>query len=171
MKIIEAMKKIKDLQVKADDLRSKIKTYCADQSHETPVYGADQKAKVDGWLQSHSDVLKEILHLRVSVQRTNLLTKVDINIEGVVVTKTIAEWIHRRRDLSNLEMSAWGGLTDRGLKEGVILTSTGEKQEVKIRRYYDPSTRDNMIAKFRSEPNIIDRTLEVVNAVTDLIEK
>ena len=43
IKIIEAMKKIKALQVKAEDLRKKVATYCADQSHETAVYGDRQR--------------------------------------------------------------------------------------------------------------------------------
>ena len=169
MKIIEGMKKIKELQIKVDDLKKKVGTYCADQSHETAVYGANQKQKIDEWLQGHSDVLKEIMALRIAIQKTNLATNVDIEIGGVIVSKTIAEWIHRRRDLAGQELTCWSSLTDRGLKEGTILTSTGEKQEVKIRRYYEPSRKDKMMEMYRSEPNVIDRTLEVINAVTDLV--
>ena len=39
------MKQIKELQIKAEDLRKKVRTYCADQTHETPVY-PNQK---DNW--------------------------------------------------------------------------------------------------------------------------
>lgn len=170
MKIIEAMKKIKELQVKAEDLRRKIGTYCADQSHETAVYGPNQKDKINEWLQGHSDVIREILKLRISIQRTNLATPVTIELDNTQVTKTIAEWIHRRKDLSALQLTAWGQLGDRGLKEGTIKSSTGELQEVKIRRYYDPAERDGKIELYRSEPSVIDRTLEVINAVTDTIE-
>ena len=169
MKLIEAMKKIKELRIKADDLASKVTTYCADQSHETPVY-PDQKAKIKEWTQAHSDVLKEILSLRVSIQRTNLQTDVTIELGDKQITKSIAEWIHRRRDLAGLEEGLWRAIGDRGLKEGTVQTSTGEKTEVKIRRYYDPEERDNKVALYRSEPSVIDRTLEVTNAVTDLVE-
>lgn len=169
MKLIEAMKKIKDLSVKAEDLRTKIKQHSADLNYETPVY-ADQRAQVDGWLQAHSDILKEILRLRTAIQRTNLDTKVPIDLNGKTVVHSIAEWIHRRRDLANTEAAAWAGLTDRGLKEGVAQQSSGAAIEVKIRRYYDAKTRDENIAKYKSEPHIIDSTLEVTNAVTDLIE-
>lgn len=164
------MKKIKELQRKADDLVHKVGTYCADQSHETPVYGKDQASKINEWIQGQSDVLKEILRLRIGIQKTNLETKVDIELGGKQVTKSIAEWIHRRRDLANSEYKCWSTLGDRGLREGTITTSTGEATEVKIRRYYDPATRDDKMSLFREEPSIIDRTLEVVNAVTDLIE-
>lgn len=170
MKIIEAMKKIKELQIKAEDLRKKVATYCADQSHETAVYGDRQKGQINEWIQSHGDVLKEILKLRVAIQRTNLDTPVVIELGGKGVTKSIAEWIHRRRDLAGLELQVWHGIGDRGLKEGLIKSSTGETTEVKIRRYYSPVERDTAIELYRSEPSIIDRTLEVTNAITDIKE-
>lgn len=171
MKLIEAMKKIKELQIKASDLRKKVGTYCADQTHETPVYGDNQKAQIFEWVQSHSDVLKEILKLRLAIQKTNIQTKVTMELGEKQVTKTIAEWIHRRRDLATLEQTMWNGIGDRGLKEGNIKTSTNESVEVKIRRYYDPVTRDKNVELYRTEPSVIDRTLEVSNAVTDLIEE
>jgi len=170
MKLIEAMKKLKDLGVKAEDLRTKVKATCANLDIETPVY-ADPKAQVSQWIQAHSDILKEMLKLRAAIQRTNLQTQVAIELGGIQVTKSIAEWIHRRRDLANLDMQMWGALGDRGLKEGFMSQSTGaEARAVKIVRHFDPKQRDEKIDLFRSEPSKVDATLEVVNAVTDLIE-
>ena len=169
MKLIEAMKKLKDLNVKAEDLRKKVALHCADLTLETPLYGADQKATVDGWIQAHSDILQEILRLRVAIQKTNISTPVTIELGGKQVTKSIAEWIHRRRDLSNLSM--WKQLTDRNLKEQNIQTAPGAPiTEVRIRRYFDPTLRDAKAELYRSEPSVIDATLEVTNAVTDLIQ-
>jgi hypothetical protein len=170
MKIIEGMKKIKELQVKADDLKSKVSQYCAAHSIETPTYGAAQANKIREWLQGASDSIKEILRLRVAIQKTNILTSVTVELGGKSVTKTIAEWIHRRRDLANSEMLLWSSLGDRNLKEGTIKNSQGDTVDVRIVRYYDPQERDNMVAMFRDEPGRIDSTLEVVNAVTDLME-
>jgi hypothetical protein len=175
MKIIEAMKQIKDLEVKAEDLRGKVAKYCTDLDHETPVYGTEQQQReqLESWIQAHSDILKEILHLRVAIQRTNLATPVEIQINGHVTKKSLAEWIHRRRDLAKSEQEMWAGLgrKEQGMREGILQTSTGEQQVVKIRRYYDPATRDTNLEVYRSEPNKIDATLEVVNAVTELVEK
>lgn len=170
MKIIEAMKKIKDLKIKAEDYRKKVMTYCADLSYETPLYGAEQKTKIKEWLQGHGDIIKEILKLRIQIQKTNLATSVTIELGGVQVTKTIAEWIHRRKDLAELERTIYSSLTDRGLREGTIISSTQEKIEARIRRYFDPSERDTSIELYRGEPSKIDSTLEVINAVTDLLE-
>lgn len=172
MKLIEAMKKLKDLGIKADDLRKKVSQHCAALSFETPVYGEKQRETVMGWIQSHTDIMQEIARLRVAIQKTNIATLVDIDLGGKKVTKSIAEWIHRRRDLAKLDLDMWSKLTDRGLKEGSLAASQagGTATEVKIVRYFDPGERDAKMELYRSEPMVIDATLEVVNAVTDLIE-
>ena len=168
MKVIEAMKQIKDLQIKAKDLRDKVATYCADQSHETAVYGDKQRDKIKEWIQAHGDIVRRIMELRVAIQKANITIGVTIELGGKPVTKSIAEWIHRRRDLAELERTLWAGVGDRNLREGLIKTSTGETQTVTIRRYYDPSERDKSIELYRSEPTTIDSTLETINAVTDV---
>lgn len=170
MKIIEAMKKVKDYQIKAEELRKKVSMFCAIQNIESPVYGAEQGNKIKEWLQGYHDTVKEILRLRVAIQRTNLATNVSLELDGKTITKSIAEWIHRRRDLAEMERGLWASLTDRQLKEGIITNSQQEKVEVRIIRFYDPAERDKMVEMFRSEPMKIDSTLEVTNAITDLIE-
>lgn len=170
MKLIQAMKKLKDLNVKAEDLRSKVAQFCCDLTIETPTY-PDQRSKVNEWIQGHSDILKEILKLRVAIQRTNLATPVTIELDGKQVTKSVAEWIHRRRDLAKLELDIWSKLGDRNLKEQNIQTAPGGVvTEVRIRRYFDPNERDKKREVYRAEPSVIDSTLEVVNATTDLME-
>ena len=173
MKIIEALKKTKDLAKKAEDLRGKISQYHVDIDYEIPTYGTvdQQREQITSWLQSHSDILKEIGRLKFCITKTNVLTPVTIELGGKSVTKTIAEWINRRKELASLERSAWDCLNDKGMgASGTIKKSTGEQIEVKIRRYYDPKIRDEKKELYRSEPSIINGTLEVVNAVTDLME-
>ena len=168
MKLIEAMKKLKDLQVKALDLQAKVGVNCANLDVETPMY-ADPAGQVREWIQAHGDILKEVLRLRSAIQRTNLGTTVTIELGGQQVTKCIAEWIHRRRDLAKMEMDMWSKLGDRGLREGAINSGGGgEPRQVKIVRHFDPKARDEKIDLYRGEPSKIDATLEVVNAVTEL---
>lgn len=149
MKLIEALKQIKDLEKKADDLREKVAKNSAHLNIETPTY-ADQRKQVKQWIQSHADILKEILRLRIAIQKTNLATDVVIELEGKAVTKSIAEWIHRRRDLANDEVKAWRGLTDRNLKEGTMKQSNDQPVEVKIVRCYEPEERDQKIYNLES---------------------
>ena len=171
MKIIEALKKIKDLRRKADDLKDKIKQNCADLDCETPQY-PDQRRQVSEWLQAHGDILKEILHLKTSVQRTNLNTKVTIELGAHQVTKCITEWIERRRELAKLQEDCWRALTDKNLKETYVnqLTPQSPTTIVKKRLYFDPVERDKNVELYRSEPSKIDSTLEITNAITELIE-
>ena len=169
MKLIEALKKIKELQKKAEDLRDLVKNHCARSSLESDKYQGQAK-KVEGWIQSHSDILKEILRLRLAIQKTNIDTKVAIELGGKTVTKTIAEWIHRRRDLATEELKMWNCLTDRNIKEGYGNGPSGDPIEIKIVRFYDPSERDNKRELYQAEPLVIDSKLEVTNAITDLIE-
>lgn len=164
------MKQLKELTVKAEDLRKKAGEFCADLTIETPTY-PNQRETVDGWIQAHSDVLKHIGYLREAIARTNLATKVTIELDGKQVTKSITGWIYRRKDLANMEGLMWARLTDRSLKEQNLQTAPGGAvTEVRIRRYYDPAQRDRMRDLFRVEPSVIDGTLEVVNATTDLME-
>lgn len=164
------MKKVKSLLVKADDLRKKIAAHSAHLSIETPLYPQQAKT-VEGWLQAHFDVVQEIAALRTSIARTNLNTEVEISIGGKVIKKSITEWILRRRELSKMDLDAWSALTDRNLREQVIPPTTpgGNPTNVTIVRYYDPKKRDDMVAMFRDEPNLIDARLEVVNATTELL--
>jgi len=169
MKLIEALKQTKDLQRKANDLRDLVKNHCAISSLETQKY-PNQTKQVSEWIQAHSDILKEILRLRVSIQKTNIETEVTIELGGKQVTKTIAGWIHRRRDLANEELSIWNILGDRGINEGMAKGPTGDPVEIKINRFYDPVERDHKRDLYASEPSIIDAKLEIVNATSDLIE-
>lgn len=169
MKIVEALKLRKELLVKADDLRKKIGLHAAHLSIETPLY-ADQAGTVSGWLQAHESLTQEIAALSMRVQKTNLNTEVTIQLGGKSVTKVIAEWVLRRRELAKLDEQAWASLTDRNLKEQNIQTGPGQPiTEVRIKRCYDATVRDAKISVYRDEPGLIDRTLEVVNATTDLL--
>jgi len=177
MKLIQGMKQVQDLLRKADDLKQKIAKYCVDLDFETPTYGSadQQKEKLKEWLQGHHDIIKEVERLRLDIARTNLATLVTIEIGGKQITKPITAWIMRRgvkgNGLAGQEQKAYLALTDKGLKDGQAKVTTGDTIAVKVRRYYDPSERDNKTELYRSEAAIIDATLEVTNAITELMEE
>lgn len=181
MKVIEGLKQVKELLRKADDLRQKVAQHCADMENEKPVYGsgtdgmdpAGQREQVNQWIQAHTDVLREVEKLRLRIQQTNLSTMVTIKVGDNQVTKSIAAWIHRRKDLASGDMALWASLGDRNLRP-VNWSPSGKIDEntrvIHVRRYFDPKLRDKMIEAYRSEPATIDATLEVVNATTDLLD-
>lgn len=169
MKIIEAMKKVKLNKEKITDLQNKISSVCANLSFETPVYGSETGTKIKEWLQSCQDLAQENVKLLTAISRTNLATSVTIEVGGKNVTKTIAEWVWRRREYAKLDLLTFSKLTDRGLKEGASSTSTGVQLEIKLVRHYDPQYRDSAMAMYQAEPHQIDGALEVINAVTDIV--
>jgi len=170
MKIIEAMKRVKMNKEKIADLQGRISQVSAHLTHETPVYGTETATKIAEWAQSCDDLTRDNVQLLCAIGRTNLATSATIRLGDKEVTKTLAEWIWRRREYAAIDMKTWGCMTDRGLKEGQGQTSTGIPFEIKIVRNYDPNRRDQKVAEYKGEPHEIDSTLEVVNAVTDLLE-
>lgn len=172
MKLIEALKLVKDLKRKHSDLVAKIGKYCADRNIETPTYGTEheQREQIRQWIQSATDIVHEIEKLSVNIAITNFNTVVDIKIGDKTLKKSITAWILRRKELAVLESQIWRALSDKGLTDGITRTSSGETMEIKVRRYYDMKTRDRMIEELTEERSLIDSKLEVVNAVTDLME-
>jgi hypothetical protein len=171
MKIIEAMKKVKANKAKIADLQTKISQISAHLSHETPLYGTQTPEKINEWTQSCEDLSQDNIRLLVSIALTNLKTNATIELGGRQVTKTLAEWVWRRREYAALDLRTYSVMTDRGLKEGTFNASTGVPMEVKLVRNYNPERKDKKMAEFQSEPHDIDSALEVVNAVTDLVEQ
>jgi hypothetical protein len=174
MKIIEALKKVKSNKEKIKDLQNKVSRNCAHLTHETPVYGDNTKEIISGWIQSCEDISQENVRLLCRIQHTNLNTMVPLVFEAdgkeTKVSKSIAEWVWRRREYATIDCNTWNQLTDRGLKEGRMNVSTGDPIDVKILRNFDPLSRDLKINLYRHEPDVIDSTLETVNAVTELLD-
>ena len=168
MKLIEAMKKVKGNREKIADLQTKIANNSAHLSHETSAYD-NPKAKVNEWAQACDDLSKECVDLLTRISKTNLETQVTVEIEGKKVTKSIAEWIWRRREFADIDLKTWRSMGDRGLKEGQMQSSTGQPVDVKIVRNYDIDLRDKKMNEYSSEPREIDSALEIANAITDLL--
>lgn len=177
MKIIEALKQIKDLKRKADDIRSKIADHCADMDADTPAYNTvdEQRQQIASWLQSHHDIVKEIETLRLRIQKTNLAVMVSIDLSGKMVTKEIAAWIHRRKDLAAMERAAWYGLSSKRLQPMAMRENPRDPNSevskiVQVRKYYDQKERDTKVEEFTAEPAKIDAALEITNATTDMVD-
>lgn len=168
MKIIEAMKQIKANKEKVQELSQRIQRNSAHLSIETPQY-ENQADKIREWTQSCLDVSRDNVELLTRIAKTNLATLVTIQMGDKAVTKSIAEWVWRRREYAQLDYAVWQCQGDRNLKEGMVQTSPGVQSEIKLVRYYDPAFRDYQLDILRNERHVIDSTLEVVNATTDLL--
>lgn len=169
MKIIEALKQIKFLTVKVGDIQTKIMTHSADMEFDTPPF-PDMRGKISEWLQASGDLVKEIARLKFRVQKTNVLTPLTIELHGTQVTKSIYEWIQRRKDLAKLELTGWERLTDKNLVDRQFQQTTGTLSMIKMRRYYDPQEKEKKIAQLKIEPVLVDAALEITNCTVDLLD-
>jgi len=171
MKIIEALKKFKNMEIKLTDLRSKVKNNVAMMDYQTSPY-QDPKKQLQSWIDCYTDTLEEFSRLQIAINKTNLVTDVSIELRpGKPVKKSCAEWILRRRKLNHIELNLWNQVNDN-LKD---IPVKDESQEGKIRiarvvRFYDVEARDEKLIELNEECINIDAALEMVNAVTDLIE-
>ena len=172
MKIIEALKRIKSNRDKVYDLINKVRENSARLSSQTSPYGdeAAAKAQVQSWIDTVKSVLRENEVLANRVHRTNVATQVTIELGGKQVTKSIDEWLTRRKDGVDLEQMLWQSVGDRGLKETLATKPDGTTEHIVVVRHYDVRMRDENLSVMLTEKSEIDSALEIVNATTDLLE-
>lgn len=174
MKIIHAMKKIKANKEKITDLQQKIYQNSVNYEHEPSPYGTPEKTRqmVDGWVQAACDLTRDNVDLLCRIQKTNLSTMVTITLNNQDVTKSIAEWVWRRREYSKVDLKTWSSLSTKNLQTGLSKNTVQGAPDFKLMLvlHFDIENRDKMIATFTEENHLINAQLEVVNATTDLLD-
>lgn len=172
MKVIEALKRIKSNRDKVNDLIEKISSNSARLSSQTSPYGdeATAKAQVQSWIDSVRSILRENEVLANRVHRTNVATPITVELGGKQVTKSIDEWLTRRKDGVDLEQYMWASIGDRGLKETLVTNPDGTTSHVTLVRHYDVKQRDENKSVMLTEKSDIDAALEIANATVDLFE-
>lgn len=172
MKIVQALKTIKANRMKIDDLIRKIRDNAARTSIQTSPYGDQETVikQVASWMDTVRSVIRENEILTNRLHRTNALTSVTMEIGNKSITKTIDEWIVRRKEGVSFETRMMQSLTDLGLREELVKQPDGSTIHVTIVRHFDPKQRDDRMSVLMDEVQIIDSTLEIVNATTDLVD-
>lgn len=171
MKIIEALKKVKYNREKMVDLARLIKQNAANmESQKGNTAYADPKRKIREWVQSVHDLQNDNAKLLAGIQRTNLTTKVTIEVEeGKPVTKTIAEWITRRREGVDQDYQVYSCMTT-GLKQQTMQDAQGNLVVDNVVYNFSTEERDKKLMILSEEKSRIDSVLEIVNATTDLVD-
>jgi hypothetical protein len=126
MKLIEAMKRVKANKEKIAALQKMIGDFSAHLSHETAE-------KISGWAQTCEDLAQENIRLLTAISRTNLETKVTVKLGEKNVTKSVAEWIWRRREYAASDLATWQNMGDRGLREGHMNSSVPGELRSRLR--------------------------------------
>ena len=97
---------------------------------------------------------------------------VTITMDKKDVTKSIAEWVWRRREYSKIDHKTWSCLSTKNLQTGLSKNSVAGAPDFKLTMvlHFDIEQRDKMIALYAGENHLINAELEVVNATTDLLD-
>jgi hypothetical protein len=170
MKLIEGMKKLKVLEKKLDRNAEQIQMYASAPSNEKPAFGdeKEQKAKVQGLIQSSKDILAEYMELYQRVTKTNLITTVTI---GTRTFKLVDLLVLRRGQAKRMAKSF--SALNTSYADGRIasmgrVTQPGEKPPVPV-RFYNESEKMEAMQDWMSLQDEIEQRLEVINATTDLV--
>jgi len=154
MKIIQALKKIKQLSRKIETTKERISTWCSYQSDEEPLY-----TDIQGMKQSVFDMQAEIAKIRHAIHVLNATTKV--NFKGKETT------------LDELLLEATVTIPSKL----ALLSSLRRKEknryiqnqaDVKIILQYDPLERDKEVDKLIELTAEINDFIDVCNITLEL---
>lgn len=170
MKLIEGMKQLKITEKKMSHNADRISEYAAIISSEKPIFGteAEQRKQVGALIQSNTDLAKEYLRLKARVDLTNLQTQVTIGKE----TFTIADLLQIKRNVAGLMKLTYTSLNDKKAEyrlQSIRLGATGTKPP-HIERMYDETAKYQGLQYWQGIEDEIETRLEVINAMTELVE-
>jgi len=173
MALIEGMKKLKVLEKRIDRNTERILMYSSAPSNEKPTFGdeKEQRKQVQELIQSNKDLLTEYLHLKQRVDMTNLATRVTI---GKREFKLIDLLVLRRGLAKKMEKTYHALSTDYADKrlaqmQRNIALQAGEKPPHAL-RFYDENEKFANLQEWQGLQDEIETRLEVINAVTSLVE-
>lgn len=168
MKLIEGMKELKLIEKRMEKNREQITQYSSGLSNEKEIFGSERQqiAEVKSLLQSNVDLFNRYLHLKKSIERTNLETKVEFS----VGTYTISELLAIKRRLQHGMINTFKALNTQSAEARMRMIKIPDNVEVKVVRYYQEEEKNHLLKAWMEFFENIDGRLEVVNATTDLIE-
>lgn len=172
MKIIEAMKEAKLIEKKIRKNNELITEYSSALDNEKlPFLTEEEQIKeVKKLVQSNIDLEERYISLKVAIDRTNLATKVSI--EGAKREYTIFELLVIKRKFGKTMIEKYTSMN--GSKAEAKRMSYGrlssEGKAPSVIKFYDEREKNNNINDIENFLAKIDSRLEVVNAVTDIIE-
>lgn len=166
MKIIEALKELPVLEKRIARNNEQIKEYAGLPSWETSPFGGAglQTDKVQSLVQSNLDLIDRHSKLTLALAITNTQVKVDIGGE----VKTITEWIAFRRKTYALMKSTFDSLDVSAAIERAGRPKVELTEGVKVERMFSEENKLKSLERIRAIRDLVDGTLEVVNATTDL---
>ena len=174
MKIIEAMKELKLIEKKIVKNTEAIALYSSGFDVEKPAFEteAKQRDEVQSLVQSNEDLLKRYAMLKAAIDKTNLVTTVslmgtDYTIHNLLVLKRKAGELLKKTYMSLNTSSA-------DMRKNALISGYNRGDNAKVPvviRYFDEKKRNEKLNNIDNFLSAIDARLEVVNAVTNLVDQ
>ena len=174
MKIIEALKELPLIDKKLEKNRQSLAEYASSVDGGTTgntlkfPTKEEQTAEVAALIQSSQDLVSRKAKLRRALAITNAKVKVSI---GGLPEKSIIEWIEYRQKGAEALRACYSSLSDNAAASKLNTFKFDGTQGVRIQRHYDEAVRNKLLEGVFDLPTKIDSTLELINAITDLIEE
>jgi cysteinyl-tRNA synthetase len=167
MKIVEGIKELKHILKKMEKNSKQITEYAAAPDTERLHFGTkDAQAKeIRGLIQSNLDLSQNYLKIKQMIEKTNLVTVVEINGKPY----TISELLVLKRTLARVLGQTYKALNDSHARTRLVATPRGEKQPI-IEKFYDEREKNDGERYWDDLYHTIDSRLEVINATTELVE-
>jgi len=172
MKIIEALKELKIIEKKMTKNTDMIGEYASILSTEKAAFGDEksQAKKVQELIQSNRDLMERYLKLKKAIEKTNLVVSVEIG----GVKYPISDALTIKRKLAAGMIGTYNALTTRAAESRIgirrMQSSSEPGQVVAVVRLYDEKEKLAGLSLWQDLYDNIESRLEVVNAMTDLVE-
>lgn len=180
MKLIEAMKNLKTIEKRIQKNCEEISQYAAWVSVETPAFGTEdkQRQEVASRIQANLDLEKEYLHLKMSIEFTNLSTKVTIGDLTYTISSLITLKGKTAKDGRKLDgvaafrtrtYLALNGMAASQRLQSIFSKGIDGANPPKLVCAYLEADKNKALREWEEFTSAIDGRLEVVNAETELL--
>jgi len=170
MKIIEAMKGLKLIEKKIDANIEKIGQYSSTVSTERPAFGDEkaQEKEVASLVQANTDLVKEYLKTKRTIELTNLKVTADFGGQ----TYTLSDLLVLKRRLGDKLLATYNALNTKYADARVrVAQKEADGTPGKVLRHYDEKKKNENLEWLLNMMSNIDARLEVINATTDVVEE
>lgn len=166
MKLFEALKKLRVIEKKMQKNREKIQQYSSIVSNQLPDFESkdEQIREVSALLQSNVDLFNEYCSLKSRIEKTNVLTKVQIGDN----TFSVCDLLVIKRKGANWMIDTYSSLnTNRADHQ---LRMSNKDAEVHAVKMYNEREKNSKLSYWQDLYDNIDSRLEMINWETDLLE-
>lgn len=171
MKIIEGMKELSLISKKLTVIKENLSKYSSLLSCEKPIFDSEQEQRDEilKLIQSGKDLITRWIYIKTAIEHTNLITRIKVCGKRL----TIAEALHWKRSMCQELEALYKCLTNTqscAKLNNMMRGITSLDNPITIVAMYDEKKKNEWINEHTEFIGSIDSTLEITNAITELID-